>query len=154
MQYLNTRIPEGRTVEGLEYGSHVTAPDRSWSGYHVRPADSDLPMMVARLTPATDEQEDSDAETVEAIEAEILERMTTAEHVVTAFGNDGQRWTHPVSGDTLAEFAEAQGARVERQEEGLDEATRFAFQDGSAIVAKGGGWDIEGAEPYSWEGAE
>jgi len=27
---------------------------------------------------------------------------------------------------------------------------RFQFSDGSAIVAVGGGWDIEGKEKWSW----
>ena len=52
-QVLATRIPEGRTVDGLEYGRHVSAP--GWSGYYVRPSGSPLPMMVARLTPTEDE---------------------------------------------------------------------------------------------------
>lgn len=65
---LATRIPEYRCVEGLEYGRHVSAP--GWSGYYVRPADSDLPMAIARMDPTAREPDDA---IVEAIGAEIDE---------------------------------------------------------------------------------
>ena len=43
---LHTRIPEGHAVQGLEYGRSVATP--GWSGYYTQPADTDLPMAVAR----------------------------------------------------------------------------------------------------------
>lgn len=72
-QPIHTRIPE-RPVQGLEYGAHYSAPDGSWSGYYVRPAGSELPMVVARTTPATDELEDSDEAIVKAIQTELRSR--------------------------------------------------------------------------------
>jgi len=191
---LNTRIPEGHTVEGLKYGRHVSTP--GWSGYYVRPADSDLPMMVARLDP---EHVGNDAETLDAIAAEMdgllttAERIagaascaadamsmadgavadqdwyhgrtvyrfddgsmlavegptfgpiTTAQRVAMAFGNDGQRFTHAVSGHSLEEACLDEGADVEYQEREGNGAviagtpTRYVFTDGSAIVLKGEG---------------
>ena len=90
---LATCIPERRTVEGLDYGRHVSTP--GWSGYYVRPSDCDMPMMVARLDP---EHLDGDAETVDAITAEMGELLTTAERVAVAFCCDGQRFEHPTTG--------------------------------------------------------
>ena len=52
---LDTRIPEGRTVEGLEYGAHVTRV--GWSGKYVRP-EGGRRWGVARLSPASDELPD------------------------------------------------------------------------------------------------
>ncbi|MQM38461.1 hypothetical protein KBTX_02472 [wastewater metagenome] len=66
---LSTRIPEYSTVQGLDYGRHVSS--LGWSGYYVRPAGSGLPMAVARLTPASDELEGDDAAIVAAIREEL-----------------------------------------------------------------------------------
>ena len=33
-----------------------------------------------------------------------------------------------------------------------DDPIRFEFDDGSAVVVAGAGWDIEGEERFSWEG--
>lgn len=172
-EQITTRLPESRHVEGLEYGRHVSG--NGWSGYFVRPADSYLPMKMARLTPAGDELEGDDDEIVAAIEAELYEVTSTAEQVAAAFLNDGQRWTHPVSGDDLSDYCERQGGVAEYARRGAgtnpndpgsfyvspsgadhlaNDPVRYVFQDGSAIVATPGGWDIEGSEPFSWEGAE
>lgn len=67
---LNTRIPEEGTVQGLEYGAHVSRPNEGWSGYYVRPAGTER-WGVARLTPASDEVYDTDEEIVDAIAEEI-----------------------------------------------------------------------------------
>lgn len=168
---LTTRIPESRTVEGLAYGRHVSTP--GWSGYYVRPADSQLPMGVARMTPADDELLDDDDEIVVAIDCELDALATTAERVSAAFGNDGSRFEHAISGQRLEEACEDQGATIEhgvrvyspegtgsyRIEAGYSgdhiagDPVRHVFDDGSAIVIAGGGWDIEGDEPFSWAGA-
>ena len=34
-----------------------------------------------------------------------------------------------------------------------DGPIRYVFPDGSAVVVSGEGWDIEGKNPFSWEGA-
>lgn len=65
---LQTRIPEGREIPGLTYGSHVSAPGRS--GYHVQIDGSEWG--VAWLTPSQDELAGSDEEIVEAISAELV----------------------------------------------------------------------------------
>ncbi len=65
---LETRIPEGRKVPGLEYGAHVSG--EGWSGYYVRPVGS-ARWGVARQTPASNEVYDTDAEIVEAIGDEM-----------------------------------------------------------------------------------
>jgi hypothetical protein len=168
---LATRIPAHRTIEGLEYGRHVVTP--GWSGYYVRPADSALLMAVARMTPADNELVGDDAETVEAIEAELDTLTTTAEKVAAAFGNDGQCFEHAASGQRLEAACEDQAATVEHgvreySPEGngsyrvvagysgdhiAGDPVRYVFPDGSAIVIAGDGWDIEGAAPFSWAGA-
>lgn len=178
---LNVRIPEGRTLDGIDYGAHVSKP--GWTGYYVRPAGSALPAMIARQTPAADELVGDDTEIAEAIESEILERSTTAERVAAAFNGDGQRFTHPVSGDELGDYCERMGATVEvwrpdpaspdddapdlffagrrrLSEDGpvviggimSGDRIRYLFPDGSAIVIAGECWDLEGDEPGSWLG--
>lgn len=56
---LDTCIPEGHKVEGLEYGAHVSRTASGWSGYYVRPVGTET-WGVARLTPAGDELPDCD----------------------------------------------------------------------------------------------
>jgi len=70
--------------------------------------------------------------------------MTIAERIAKLLGDDGvdfSRWDKVMGRITH---------RVERWEEkGL---SRYEFEDGSAIVAGVGGWDIEGNKPFSWAG--
>lgn len=69
---------------------------------------------------------------------------TIAERVSELLGDDGtdfSRWD---------EVVEQFWHRVERLPgSGL---VRYEFEDGSAIVAGVGGWDIEGPTPFSWAG--
>ena len=87
---------------------------------------------------------------------------TTAQRVAELMGGDGQEFKLP-DGRELDEICRDHGAAVERGDghviEGLDapidpQWTRYAFADGSAIVDCDTAWDIEGATPWSWEGAE
>ena len=65
---LSTRIPEGRTVAGIEYGAHVSAP--GWSGYYVRTGT--VPQWgIARLTPADDELAGDDHDILLALDDEL-----------------------------------------------------------------------------------
>lgn len=51
---ISTRIPEQRSVRGLQYGAHVSKI--GWSGYYVRPVRRHGgKWAIARLTPASDE---------------------------------------------------------------------------------------------------
>ncbi|TFH84956.1 hypothetical protein EQG41_19740 [Billgrantia azerbaijanica] len=64
------------------------------------------------------------------------ERNATVEYAVRAYADDEdqtQYWEAGFSGDHFA-----------------GDPVRYAFSDGSAIVEAGDGWDIEGAEPFSW----
>lgn len=97
------------------------------------------------------------------------EDYTRAQILAELLEDDGQRW-ETRDGQTLDALCRAAGAMLSYgQSEWDDEArayrvrevsrgdihshTRYAFPDGSAIVAAGDGWDIEGAEPFSWAGA-
>lgn len=74
---LETRIPEGGRVYGLEYGAHVSMGAYGWSGYYVRPEGTEQ-WGVARLTPAGDElvePEDEDETQDEAIVRCIAEEL-------------------------------------------------------------------------------
>jgi hypothetical protein len=97
---------------------------------------------------------------------------TLAQQFADRMGNDGQRW-HTDNAESFAEVAEQMGATVEysaraprdseeepqryiaghRSSHASDDPIRYAFSDGSAVVAAGAAWDIEGAEPFSWAGA-
>ena len=90
-----TRIPEGRAIEGLEYGAHFAR--QGWTGYHVRPAGSGLSFDIARQAPAADGLEESDAATVEAIRAEVEHFARWAEH----YGYD------PASHQAVVDYREA-----------------------------------------------
>ena len=71
--------------------------------------------------------------------------MTTAETIAAAFDNDGTCWTNH-DGQSLDEACfDAHGA-VSRD----GSLVRYRFPDDSAIVSAPGGWDIEGATPFSW----
>ena len=67
---LETRIPEGRAVPGVEYGAHYQAPDRSWSGYYVRTRTCPR-WGIARETPASDELAGDDHDILQALEDEL-----------------------------------------------------------------------------------
>ena len=91
---------------------------------------------------------------------------TTAERVARAFCDDGQRFEHPVSGQSLDAFCLDEGATVEcwrvhpdgirepvpRADATTSDRDRYLFPDGSAIVAHGDGWDLEGDAPGTWRG--
>jgi len=159
---IDTRIPEHRSVPGLQYGAHVSRP--GWTGYYVNATGSRW--VIARQTPADDELVGDDWAILGAIIREVEALETTAERVARAFGNDGQRFEHPVSGDTLDDFCRAEGARVEgvrRYDDGTHDLigmhavttadpVRYVFDDGSVIVVHADAWDFEGDTPGSWRG--
>ena len=65
---LDTRIPEGRTVPGVECGAHISGP--GWSGYYVRTGT--CPQWgIARLTPADDELAGDDHDILLALDDEL-----------------------------------------------------------------------------------
>ena len=136
---LETRIPEHHPVNGLEYGRHVSTP--RWTGYYVRPAGSALPMMVARMDPTIDELD------LAELEDEMNTLAADAERVAAVFYGDGQRFDHPVSGESIHDYCAARAVCVQVAP---DNRQRFVFEDGSAIVIDDGGWDIEANEPFSW----
>ncbi len=137
---LDTRIPEHH-VDGLEYGRHVKTP--RWTGYYVRPAGSPLPMMVARMDPTVDDPDLTD------LEEEMGMLAADAELVAAAFSGDGQRFNHPLSGESIHDYC---ATRAVCTQVSADHRQRFVFEDGSAIVIDDGGWDIEGNEPFTRRG--
>ena len=88
--------------------------------------------------------------------------MTTAQQVAEIMGEDGQLFTAPDGRflDTVcrqlgAEIQRGDGQMIEGRDAPIDpDSTRFVFPDGSAIVDCLAAWDVEGATPWSWEGAE
>jgi len=70
---IQSRIPEHRAVDGLEYGAHVSRP--GLSGYHVRliAADSDAPWVIALQTPDDDALpgDGCDMDIIEGIREEV-----------------------------------------------------------------------------------
>jgi hypothetical protein len=89
--------------------------------------------------------------------------MTTAQQIAAKLANNGQNF------DGFDDLIDAAGARREysqrigRDDNGQNiykagnvygyisgDPIRHVFADGSAIVTAGDGWDIEGAEPFSW----
>lgn len=74
--------------------------------------------------------------------------MTTAEKIAQLLGDNGQNW-ETKDGRTLEELADEHGA-VTMTHPDKRYLTRYLFDDGSAIVACEGAWDIEGKEPWSW----
>jgi hypothetical protein len=107
---LATRIPEGRAVEGLEYGAHYSS--RGWTGYHVRPTGSGLPFGVARQTPASDELEESDEATVGEIGTELRRFVRWCEHYGYAPESPEAVQDYQEAGEALA----ALEAATEKQE--------------------------------------
>jgi hypothetical protein len=79
-------------------------------------------------------------------------KMTDAQRLAHLLGDDGQTW-ETEDGRTLEELAAARGAVVTAHPN-RPYLTRYAFNDGSAIVASEGAWDIEGSTPWSWAGEE
>jgi hypothetical protein len=81
----------------------------------------------------------------------VKKRDTIAKRIAGLLGDDGTCWESEDGRhfDTLCEDA---GARLSFDRE--RELTRYEFPDGSAIVAGVAAWDIEGATPFSWAGAE
>ena len=103
--------------------------------------------------------------------------MTKAQLLSAALGDDGQNF-ETESGATLQDLAEIMGAETEysrrvielldeelgaaynelilctRSEHSGDDPVRYSFDDGSAIVVAGNGWDVEGSVPFSWAGEE
>ena len=84
--------------------------------------------------------------------------MTVAEEISELMGNDGTVYKH--GPDTLDGLARdlAQSVTTADQD-GVatpggwsPDAVRYEFADGSAIIDAGAGWDIEGAERWSWAG--
>lgn len=68
VRLLETRIPEGYSVNNLEYGTFLSGNGRS--GHYVRPVGTRT-WGVAWQTPASDELLDSDEEIVAAIAGEL-----------------------------------------------------------------------------------
>lgn len=75
--------------------------------------------------------------------------MTTSERVARMLQDDGTKF-YTEDGKSLHELATEAGATAEDHPE-KHYLTRYAFADGSAIVASENGWDLEGSEPWSWQ---
>ena len=73
---------------------------------------------------------------------------TDAAAIARMFGDDGLTWE--AGGVQLSDACKALGAT--RTHNDVRDLTRYLFADGSAIVAGGEAWDIEGPTPFSWEG--
>ena len=99
---LSTRIPEGHTVAGLEYGRHVSTP--GWTGYYVRPSGSDLELAVARQTRASDELPGADADRyVERCCGDVTAMLDGAEQAASV----DQVWTNET---TILQFEDGHPA--------------------------------------------
>ncbi len=76
-------------------------------------------------------------------------KMTIAHQVAELLNNDGQNYAG------FDQVIEKHNGTAIRGGTGQEHLTRYAFNDGSAIVdADGGGWDVEGSTPFSWESEE
>jgi hypothetical protein len=64
---------------------------------------------------------------------------TIAEQIAARFGDDGQQW-EDADGVALWDACKAAGGSADQFWE--LEATRYEFDDGSALVLTPGGWDI------------
>jgi hypothetical protein len=82
---------------------------------------------------------------------QMVPALTTAERIAEMLGDDGMRF-ETEDGRTLDELTEEAGGHIIKHE--TQDLWRYLFPDGSAIVAAPGAWDIEGATPFSWAGAE
>ena len=76
------------------------------------------------------------------------ETMSTAHEIADLFDGDGQCF-ETAAGRELTEVCDKQSVSVSRD---YDKA-RYNFQDGSAIVIVGSGWDLAapGCDAYCWE---
>jgi len=83
--------------------------------------------------------------------------QTIAQQISRLFGDDGQRFEAD-DGRDIGDVCEEKSARTDRERRGYAGcATRYEFEDGSAIVTRDGGWDIgipHCAACYCWEGAD
>ena len=88
--------------------------------------------------------------------------MTEAQMAANVLGNDGKAWA-AADGRTLdavckgfgAKVGSGDGVYIEGREAPADPLwLRYLFNDGSAIIDCGSGWDIEGSSPWTWEGSE
>lgn len=78
-----------------------------------------------------------------------LHKPTIAEQIAQELGNDGTRW-RTADDVTFDELMQRHHGRCQQQ----NNTDRYVFSDGSAIVAGGACWDLEGKEPFSWRGLE
>jgi len=82
--------------------------------------------------------------------------MNTAHQIAKKFSDDGQIFTNKESvdiNDILGEEAKKvsfldHDSREHRDPNGIKLVERYEFQDGSAIIVSGDGWDIEGFERF------
>lgn len=75
--------------------------------------------------------------------------MTTAQQIAHRFP-DGTTF-ETAGGQHLSDLCRQHAVHIDTDTD--RELTRYVFADGSAIVEGVGGWDIEGATPFSWAGA-
>ena len=98
-------------------------------------------------------------------------KTTMAQQLAARLNNDGQCWID-ADGCDFEEIAVELGVTVEyaqrtgeyndagemiytagsRSSHIADDLVRYAFPDGSAIIASGDAWDFEGKTPFSWAG--
>lgn len=77
---------------------------------------------------------------------------TVAEQIAGLFGDDGQRW-EDAGGRTLEDACECHPHHVASEYHEQRELTRYRFDDGSAITAAPGGWDLGYENCFCWQGA-
>jgi hypothetical protein len=132
-------------------------------------------LTLSKYTDPTEEARDgltvAEAQRVSAEDPSLIYvDVTQAQKIGALFGDDGCHWESTngltLDGECRAEGATVSHARCAEDEEtgdpityevtvhGIPDLTRYAFADGSAIVAGEGGWDYEGKAPFSWAGAE
>ena len=79
--------------------------------------------------------------------------MTHAGKIASQLDDDGTHFEDD-AGERLETLCRRAGARTIRQEDG----TRYAFEDGSAIIVFGAGWDFaipgSGDDCHCWVGAD
>lgn len=82
-----------------------------------------------------------------------MTEQTMAHKVAALFDNDGQRFTIESGACHIDNLLVFLGTTVTSSTGFADDPIRYEFCDGSAIVICGDGWDVEGVDLYSWEGA-
>jgi hypothetical protein len=86
--------------------------------------------------------------------------MTAAEKVAELMGDDGTVYNRgPNSLDSTARSLAATVTTADYDGVATPggwspDSVRYEFNDGSAIVDSGDGWDIEGPEPWTWRSEE